>query len=192
MLPADLVGEIRHAKIVITNYHAFKLREELQLASGTKALKFLFLFLLFSISSAFARIEETEEELVKRFGPVESRRKEQITEHRKHYPFGDVLSFKAGSWYVNAVLIDERCAQIQYVKQGGRFAPEDIKKLLESNRNGFVWTTDSSGRKWVRGDGIIAEDSPRFGFLVTAPIYEKRKKQALESAKKEAIKAPHF
>ena len=38
LLPADLVGEIRHAKIVITNYHAFKLREELSLASGTKAL----------------------------------------------------------------------------------------------------------------------------------------------------------
>jgi hypothetical protein len=155
-------------------------------------MKFLFLFLLLSISSAIARIEETEEELVKRFGPVESRRKEQTTEHGKHYPFGDVLSFKASPWHVNAVLIDGRCAQIQYVKQDGSFAPEDIKKFLESNRNGFVWTADRSNRKWIRGDGVIAEDSPQFGFLVTAPIYEKRKKQALESAKKEAIKAPNF
>jgi len=38
LLPADLVGEIRHAKIVITNYHSFKLRDELPLASGTRAL----------------------------------------------------------------------------------------------------------------------------------------------------------
>jgi type III restriction enzyme len=38
LVPADLLADIRRAKVVITNYHAFKLREELPLASGTKAL----------------------------------------------------------------------------------------------------------------------------------------------------------
>jgi type III restriction enzyme len=38
LVPADLVREMQHARIVITNYHAFKLRERLSLATGTRAL----------------------------------------------------------------------------------------------------------------------------------------------------------
>jgi len=38
LVPTDLLGALDRAKIVITNYHAFKLRERLPLASGTRAL----------------------------------------------------------------------------------------------------------------------------------------------------------
>jgi type III restriction enzyme len=38
IVPADMLEDIQRAKIVITNYHAFKLRERLELASGTRAL----------------------------------------------------------------------------------------------------------------------------------------------------------
>jgi type III restriction enzyme len=38
LVPNDLLGEIRQAKIVITNFHAFKLRERLQLSAGNRAL----------------------------------------------------------------------------------------------------------------------------------------------------------
>ncbi len=38
LIPTDMLGEIGKAKIVITNYHAFKLRETLPLAKGTRAL----------------------------------------------------------------------------------------------------------------------------------------------------------
>ncbi len=38
LVPADLLPEIHKAKIVITNYHAFKLRERLDLAKGTRSL----------------------------------------------------------------------------------------------------------------------------------------------------------
>jgi len=38
LVPSDLMAEVKRAKIVITNYHAFKLREELQLTKGTKSL----------------------------------------------------------------------------------------------------------------------------------------------------------
>src|SRR5690606_14576668 len=38
LVPADLLPEIGKAKIVITNYHAFKLRERLELAKGNRAL----------------------------------------------------------------------------------------------------------------------------------------------------------
>ncbi|NLW92983.1 MAG: DEAD/DEAH box helicase family protein, partial [Syntrophomonadaceae bacterium] len=38
LVPADLLPEVHKAKIVITNYHAFKLRETLPLAKGTRSL----------------------------------------------------------------------------------------------------------------------------------------------------------
>ena len=38
LLPADLAREMQQARIVITNYHAFKLRERMAVASGTRAL----------------------------------------------------------------------------------------------------------------------------------------------------------
>ena len=38
LVPADMLGDINKAKIVITNYHAFKLRETLELSKGGRAL----------------------------------------------------------------------------------------------------------------------------------------------------------
>ena len=38
LVPSDLLEEIQRAKIVITNYHAFKLRERLELSAGGRAL----------------------------------------------------------------------------------------------------------------------------------------------------------
>jgi len=37
LIPADMLPELGKAKIVITNYHAFKLRERLDIAKGTRA-----------------------------------------------------------------------------------------------------------------------------------------------------------
>ena len=37
-MPHDLLIELGKAKIVITNYHAFKLRERLELSKGNRAL----------------------------------------------------------------------------------------------------------------------------------------------------------
>ncbi len=38
LVPADMLPEVQKAKIVITNYHAFKLRERLTIATGTRKL----------------------------------------------------------------------------------------------------------------------------------------------------------
>jgi type III restriction enzyme len=38
LVPADMLPDLQRARIVITNYHAFKLRERMQIASGTRAL----------------------------------------------------------------------------------------------------------------------------------------------------------
>ncbi len=38
LVPSDMLGDLDRAKIVITNYHAFKLRETMELSSGGRAL----------------------------------------------------------------------------------------------------------------------------------------------------------
>ncbi|NTW54900.1 MAG: DEAD/DEAH box helicase family protein [Chlorobaculum sp.] len=38
LVPGDMIGDIERAKIVITNYHAFRLRERLDLSKGNRAL----------------------------------------------------------------------------------------------------------------------------------------------------------
>ncbi len=38
LVPGDMIGDLDRAKIVITNYHAFKLRERLSISSGGRAL----------------------------------------------------------------------------------------------------------------------------------------------------------
>jgi type III restriction enzyme len=38
LVPSDMLGDIRGAKIVITNYHAFKLRERIEISKGGRAL----------------------------------------------------------------------------------------------------------------------------------------------------------
>lgn len=37
VVPSDMLGDIDHAKFVITNYHAFKLRDRMDVAKGTRA-----------------------------------------------------------------------------------------------------------------------------------------------------------
>jgi type III restriction enzyme len=37
LIPSDMLGDIDRAKIVITNYHAFKLRERIEVSKGTRA-----------------------------------------------------------------------------------------------------------------------------------------------------------
>lgn len=38
LIPSDMVGDLNKARIVITNYHAFKLREKIELSKGGRAL----------------------------------------------------------------------------------------------------------------------------------------------------------
>jgi len=38
LVPNDMIGDLERAKIVITNYHSFKLRERLEVAKGNRAL----------------------------------------------------------------------------------------------------------------------------------------------------------
>ncbi len=62
IVPSELRGEIRHAKIVITNYHAFKLRERESISAGGRAL-------LKGRTGEELRTTETEGQMIQRVMP---------------------------------------------------------------------------------------------------------------------------
>ena len=62
LVPADLMREVQSAQVVITNYHAFKLRERMQLSAGNKAL-------LTGRTGEAPRTMETAGQMIKRVMP---------------------------------------------------------------------------------------------------------------------------
>ncbi|TAM32891.1 MAG: restriction endonuclease, partial [Rhodanobacter sp.] len=62
LVPADMMGDLERAKIVITNYHAFKLRERLELSKGGRRL-------LQGRDGAPLDTQETEGQMIQRVMP---------------------------------------------------------------------------------------------------------------------------
>ena len=62
LVPADMMGDIERAKIVITNYHAFKLRERMELSKGGR-------LLLQGRGGAALDTQETEGQMIQRVMP---------------------------------------------------------------------------------------------------------------------------
>jgi type III restriction enzyme len=62
LVPNDMRGEIRQARIVITNYHAFRLRERLDISAGGRAL-------LKGPTGADLQTKETEGQMIQRVMP---------------------------------------------------------------------------------------------------------------------------
>lgn len=62
LVPNDLLPEMQHARIVITNYHAFRLRERMELSAGGRAL-------LQGRTDEELLTTETEGQMIQRVGP---------------------------------------------------------------------------------------------------------------------------
>jgi type III restriction enzyme len=62
LVPDDMLEDIKKAKIVITNYHAFKLREQIELSAGGRAL-------LKGRTGAELQSKETEGQMIQRVMP---------------------------------------------------------------------------------------------------------------------------
>ena len=62
LVPNDLIDEVRRAKVVITNFHAFKLRERMTISAGTRAL-------LKGPTGSDLQTAETEGQMIQRVMP---------------------------------------------------------------------------------------------------------------------------
>lgn len=138
------------------------------------------LILLFAlVSPCVARIGETKEQCIKRYGPVK-------------LSFGDSVVFQKSGLKITVQFRDERAGWIQFKKMDEGFDEEEIKTLLNANGPGVKWAIDEEGRDIHYSDvannfhaSYIAADSKL--TIVTIQFLEQRAKEN-DKAKKEALK----
>lgn len=146
-------------------------------------------------SSAWARLGETEGELVARFGKESLRSNHSIVTQGKSHTLGPVLFFKQDDWSINCYLIDNKCMRISYAKPGD-WSEDQIRLVLNSNSQGAQWGETSKPsiaklqRTWKRIDGSTASWQKGGGMTLVWDAYNKAKAAVEERAKVAAKKKP--
>jgi hypothetical protein len=138
-------------------------------------------------SPAFARIGETQNQLVDRFGQPLSAQPHRIVSNGLAFEVGTSLTFLMGDWTITCDVIDGQCARISYSKIGA-WNEQNFQTILGANAAGGKWTEMLSPnvkqvtRKWRRDDGIVAHWV--LGTLtLTSPLYDRSKAMAEEKAR---------
>lgn len=145
----------------------------------------------------WARLGETERELVARFGKPLTRTDEITLAQGKRIAFGTALRFRQGDWSIECVIIEDRCAQEAYQKPGD-WTEDQFRAILSSEAQGARWTDRSQEavkkirRDWRRGDGASAVWAAGIGMVVTHPAYGRAKERAEAKAKADASRVPRF
>ena len=112
-------------------------------------------------TSLFARVGETEQQLLQRFGSPISRGKHVTAAQGRSYELGPTLAFKQDDWRISCDLIDGRCVRISYSKTG-EWTAEHFQTVLNANSQGEKWTDLSNAtvkrmaREWKRSDGVLS------------------------------------
>jgi len=153
------------------------------------------LLLVILPSLAFARLGETQAQLVERFGAASSRAKEITLTQGKIIDFGVKLTFREGDWRIECSIIDGRCAREVYYKSGD-WTEDQFTTVLTSNAQGAKWTDISKesvrklAREWRREDGATAIWQMGVAMSVTHPAYRRAKDNAEAKAKADAGRIP--
>lgn len=151
-------------------------------------------FALFFVCAAplWARLGETEKELVARFGEALARSKHSIFAQGKLWEVGPSLVFKQDDWRISSDLIDDRVVREHYSKVG-TWTSEQIQAVLAANSQGATWTETTKGnrmfaRTWKRADGATADWGN--GILITTPAYKRATELIEAKARAGASRTP--
>lgn len=154
------------------------------------------LLLLLIPSLAYARLGETEAQLVARFGAPVSRAKEITITQGKFVDFGQKLTFKQNDWRIECAVIDGHSAREVYYHPG-EWAEDQFTTVLTANAQGVKWTDISKDlrrklmREWRRADGGTASWRQAGSSMeVTHPAYVRAKELAEAKAKAAASRIP--
>ena len=149
---------------------------------ATRWLLTILLFLLGVANLSQARIGDTLQEAIERYGKVLNKA-----------PGDEFVMFKEASYYITAHLHDDKTDAITYVKTGsgsstkGAFSDEEIEMLLRINGNGQTWErsrTKAGLREWKTEDGELRAVCSESKFLViTTAGYLKRLEEAAKKKK---------
>ena len=140
------------------------------------------LFLLGVANISQARIGDTLQEAIERYGKVVNK------------AHGDeFVMFKMASYYITAHLHDDKTDAITYAKTGsesstkGAFSDEEMETLLRINGNGQTWDrsrTKAGLYEWKTEDGKLQAVYSESKFLViTTAGYLKRLEEAAKKKK---------
>jgi hypothetical protein len=140
------------------------------------------LFLLGVANISQARIGDTLQEAIERYGKVVNKA-----------PGEEFVMFKEASYYITAHLHDDKTDAITYAKTGsesstkGAFSDEEIETLLRINGNGQTWDrsrTKAGLYEWKTEDGKLQAVYSESKFLViTTAGYLKRLEEAAKKKK---------
>jgi len=124
-----------------------------------KAFLLTLLFVTGLTASAWARLGETENQLITRYGQELYKTKMKL---EGTVVTIDVLQFVKSGFSIQVSLINGISAEEEIHRlQGETMSDEEIKILLASNSQGRIWHEDTAKtdvpRKWHRDDGVAAE-----------------------------------
>lgn len=149
----------------------------------------LFFVFLSNAAISFAQLGETSEQLEKRFGKPISQSPAVVTVQGKTVVFGDSRDFVSDGWRLAAVVTEGVCTQIAY-RRAGEWPEDRFEKLLQQNRQGWVWEEVSVKRrpayvrKWRRSDDTEAVWTMALTSLViTTPAHKAAQQKALNPVK---------
>ena len=172
--------------------HFILARAVMALPDFPMSLRAFVIVFVVSVTSTWARLGETEKELVTRFGPPTSRGKHAMTAQGKYWELGPVLNFKQDDWRIVSDLVDDRVVQEHYSKSG-LWTLEQIQAVLAANSQGATWTETTKGagnyvRMWKRSDGATAQWAN--GIDLTTPAYTRAKELVEAKARAGARRTP--
>ncbi len=150
---------------------------------------------LLLVSVVSARVGETEEELVHRYGGVTGKLPARKAAQGRIYTYGEYLRFHSDDWSIDALMINKRCEEVTYSRSSG-WTEDQFKHLLEINGGRSQWeeqktTIPKLHREWKRRDKVIAVWSGG-EFEVRTPVVEQTREAIAKAAKEEASKLPKF
>lgn len=152
------------------------------------------IILLALCSVASARLGETREELVARYGAVRQETNHATIIQGRTQIMGPSFQFSKDEWLVRCDMIDGRCVRISYARKGG-WSQEQIEATLNENSQGIVWMEGvklgKRSREWDRADGVKAHwESSGSRMDFTSPEYVKAQRKLEMELKQKAQEKP--
>ena len=113
------------------------------------------LFLLLLTLPARARLGETEDQSIARYGqPISVKDVDGENDYR-------TLEFRKNGYFIMAYFLNGKCALLGLNKDDkSEFSDNEIQALLDDNSEGHAWAkndTNSTNREWDRDDGALAQ-----------------------------------
>lgn len=148
--------------------------------------------LLITACTSYARLGDTETQMVQRWGSPKMTSEEKTFAQGKYYTIGKNLHFTADDWRITALVIEGRCARITYAKPGDW---DDGQKalVLTTNAQGAKWTRTPKPiiQTWRREDGATAELILN-QFKLEHPAFIRAVEKAKSQGDSDASKRPNI